>query len=167
MEGVKKTEPSDRTRGNGHELRHREFHLNIAKTLFTVQVVKHLGRPPSEVESPSLETLKTQLACTLRTLHRPPCSEQGPLDSPDGALLRLHSSRGWATTLRRTAGPCRGCQGSSRCCRKALGLAGGWHSAGSHRPPGSKLVRYQWNSVIPMTGKHPPLAFPQQPLARK
>ncbi|PKU47515.1 hypothetical protein llap_2157 [Limosa lapponica baueri] len=54
--------PSDRTRSNGHTLKHGKFPLNIRKHLFTVRVTKHWHRLPREVvESSSLEMFKSHL----------------------------------------------------------------------------------------------------------
>jgi len=40
--------PSDKTRHNGHKLKHRKFQLNMRKNFFTLGVMEHGNRLPGE-----------------------------------------------------------------------------------------------------------------------
>ena len=59
----------DKTRGNGFKLREGRFRLVLRKKSFTVRVVRHWNRMPSDVvDAPSLETFKERLDQALGNL---------------------------------------------------------------------------------------------------
>jgi len=65
-EGLFTRARSGRTRGNGFKLKEGRFRLDIRKKFFTMRVVRHWHRWPSD--APSLEVLKARLDGDLSNL---------------------------------------------------------------------------------------------------
>ena len=68
-EGLFTVACSDRTRGKGFKLKKGRFKLDISKKFFTMRVVRHWNRLPSEVvDAPSLQVFKARLDGALSNL---------------------------------------------------------------------------------------------------
>jgi len=60
---------SDKTRGNGCELKEGRFRLDIRKKFFTMRVVKHWNwLPRAAVDAPSLAVFRARLDRALSNL---------------------------------------------------------------------------------------------------
>jgi len=56
----------NRTRGNGHKLKHRKYSTNVHKNFFTARVTEHWNTVTREVvESPTLEICLDAYLCNV------------------------------------------------------------------------------------------------------
>ncbi|NXP52376.1 E2AK2 kinase, partial [Heliornis fulica] len=63
--GLSCLEEAERTRVSESKLKHRKFHVNLRKSLFTVRVTDHWNRLPREVVESPLETFSTNLSISI------------------------------------------------------------------------------------------------------